>query len=373
MSGLMVYGRSARSRWIRQAGARLLCAALLLALLAGCAPAAVNQPAAKDQPAGVEPPAAAEPQDPGGQVMDLTFMAGYKPQANLPFVGVYAAQALGYFAEEGLNVTVEHSPGRGEHLQLVTSGRVQVTTQDAAVMLMRRADPGLPLVSIALTGQRGQQAFAALASSGMQTPKDWEGHTVGYKGTPPPDLMALIQAAGADPEKIELINVGFDPRLLTEGKVDVYPVYKNNEVYQIRSWGYDLTLWDAADYGVPTLGLTYVTSEETLAKQPEALRRFLRAAMRGIEYAKNNPDEAVSFVLEYTGPETDREHMRFMLDEELKDLESDLTRQYGIGWQTREQWQALHDMLVQYGAMQPTDVDAAFTTSLLAGDEVSKP
>lgn len=105
------------------------------------------------------------------------------------FVGAYVAKEKGFFEREGLDVTIEHSAGQGEHLQLLTVGKVQVTTQDAAVLLQRRADPGLPLVSIALIGQRGQQAYAALASSGLQTPKDWEGRTVGYKGTPRPTCL----------------------------------------------------------------------------------------------------------------------------------------------------------------------------------------
>jgi ABC-type nitrate/sulfonate/bicarbonate transport system substrate-binding protein len=297
--------------------------------------------------------------------LSMTFMAGYKPQANLPFVGVYVAQEKGFFAEENLSVTIEHSPGQGQHLQLTAAGKVQVTTQDAAVLLQRRADPGLPLVSIALIGQRGQQAFAALANSGMKTPKDWEGHTVGYKGTPPPDLFALMQAAGTDPAKVELVNVGFDPRLLTAGKVDVYPVFKSNEPFLIRSWGYDLTLWDAADYGVPTLGLTYVTSEETLKNQPEMLARFLRAALRGIAYAADHRDEAVEIVLKYAGPETNREHMRFMLDSELTDAVGPDTPAHGTGWQTLAQWQALAEMLQQHAGMPQVDAEKAFTTSVL--------
>lgn len=317
-------------------------------LISGCsAPAAPSNPSASLEP------------------LSMIFMPGYKPQASLPFVGAYVAQEKGFFADEALTVTIEHSPGRGEHLQLVSTGKVQVTTQDAAVMLMRRADPGLPLVSIALIGQRGQQAYAALADSGIQSPKDWEGRTVGYKGTPPPDLKALLAAAGADPSKVELVNVGFDPRLLTEKKVDVYPVFKSNEPYLIQSWGYEIVLWEAEDYGVPTLGLTYVTSEETLAQQPEVLRRFLRAALRGIAYAAENPDEAVEITLKYTGPETDAAHMRFMLDSELADANSDLTSENGIGWQTEEQWQALGDLLVESGAMQATDAAKAFTTTLL--------
>ncbi len=297
--------------------------------------------------------------------LSLTFMAGYKPQANLPFVGAYVAREKGFFEREGLEVTIEHSAGQGEHLQLLTAGKIQVTTQDAAVLLQRRADPGLPLVSIALIGQRGQQAYAALASSGLQTPKDWEGRTVGYKGTPPPDLFALLKAAGADAQKISLVNVGFDPRILTEGKVDVYPVFKSNEPYLIRSWGYELTLWDAADYGVPTLGLTYVTTESILQEQPEALRRFLKAALEGIRYAEQNPDEAIEIVLKYTGPQADPQHMRYMLESELRDAKSPLTDQHGYGWQTAEQWSALADMLVQAGIIDSIDVEKVFTTELL--------
>lgn len=319
---------------------------LLTSLLAACQPAII----------------APEPEQ-----LSLTFMAGYKPQANLPFVGVYVAEQQGYFTEENLQVTIEHSAGKGEHLQLLAAGKVQVTTQDAAILLQRRADPGLPLVSIALIGQRGQQAFAALASSGIESPKDWEGRLVGYKGTPPPDLAALLAAAGADIEKVELVNVGFDPRILTEGQVDIYPVFKSNEPYLIQSWGYELKLWSAEDYGVPALGLTYVTSEETLAQQPEALRRFLRAALRGIEYAREHPDEAVQAVLTYTGPETDPEHMRYMLEAELLDSESPLTDEFGLGWQTLEQWQALADLLVDYEIMKPLNVQGAFTTQLLPG------
>jgi ABC-type nitrate/sulfonate/bicarbonate transport system substrate-binding protein len=326
---------------------------ILLILLTAC------QAGGLGVAATATPTAAAAP-------LSMVFMPGYKPQADLPFVGVYVAEEKGFFAEQNLTVTIQPSPGQGQHLQLTAAGKVQVTTQDAAVMLQRRADPGLPLVSIALLGQRGQQAFAALASSGMKTPKDWEGKTVGYKGTPPPDLLALITASGADINKIKLINVGFDPRLLMEGKVDVYPVFNSNEPFQLRSWGADITLWQADDYGIPTLGLTYVTSDETLQKNPELLTRFLRGALKGIDYAAAHEDEAIQIVMKYAGPAADPKLMRFMFETELKDAQSDLTRAHGIGWQTAAQWQSLADMLHKENALTGTvDVNQAFTTKIL--------
>ena len=323
-------------------------------LLVGCAPSVIV----------VTPTPAAESQAPPQRA--LVFMAGYKPQANLPFVGAYVAQEKGFFRELGLDVTIQHSAGRGEHLQLLTAGKVHVTTQDAGVLLRRRADPGLPLVAIALIGQRGQQAFAALASSGLTTPKDWEGHKVGYKGTPPPDLFALMDAAEVDVERVELVNVGFDPRVLVQGLVDVYPVFKSNEPYLLRKWGYEVRLWDAADYGVPTLGLTYVTTPAIIEEDPERIARFLAATLRGIAYAEAHPDEAVEIVLKYAGPEADPDHMRFMLETELRDARSPITERYGLGWQTAAQWQALADTLLKYGALpRAIDVTEAFTTRFL--------
>jgi ABC-type nitrate/sulfonate/bicarbonate transport system substrate-binding protein len=321
---------------------------LFIFLLAACAPAAAS---------AVTPTSKT--------LTPFTFMAGYQPQADLPFVGVYVAKEKGFFEEEGLDVTIQHSTGSGSNLQLLAAGEIQVTTQDAAVLLQRRADPGLPLVSIALIGQKGQQAYAALQSSGFTSPKDWEGHTVGYKGTPPPDLFALLHAAGADPDKVDLVSVGYDPRLLTEGKVDVYPVFNSNEPYLIRSWGYNIDLWSAADYGLPSLGLTYVTSQDTLDSRADDLTHFLRAAFRGIDYAQRNPDEAIQIVMKYAGDQADPALQRFMMDIEMKDAQSPLTEQYGIGWQTLDQWQNLADMLAKYQAMPQVDASQAFTTQIL--------
>lgn len=321
-----------------------LIAVLLIALISPCVQACTETP----------------PQE------GLVFMAGYKPQANLPFVGVYMAQALGYFEEEGLNVEIQHSAGGGEHLQLLIAGKVQVTTQDAAVLLQRRADPGLPLVSIGLVGQRGQQAFVALNDTGIRSVEDWRGRRIGYKGTPPPDLLALMDAAGLSESDTELTNVGFDPRVLVEGMVDVYPVFTSNEPYMLRSWGYDVTLWEAADYGVPTLGLAYVTTEQLIDEDPDRLARFTRAALRGIAYAEAHPDEAIDIVMTYTGPDADRDHMRYMLETEAEMAHSEVTDAHGLGWQTMAQWQALMDSLETYGAItKPLDVGTIFTTQFL--------
>ncbi|HWO93808.1 MAG TPA: ABC transporter substrate-binding protein, partial [Dehalococcoidia bacterium] len=205
----------------------------------------------------------------------MTFLAGFRPQANLPFVGAYVAQENGYFEEEGLDVTIEHSEGGPSNLQLVAQGRVQVTTADAAILLQRRADPGLPIVAIALIGQRGQQGWATLADAGLDSPADWAGKRVGYRNVIPPDLPAILDANGLSLADVEATDIGFQPpQLLVEGIVDVYPVFLSNEPDTIRRvLGREVRVVSAADYGVPTLGLTYVASEEYAQEHADELSR----------------------------------------------------------------------------------------------------
>lgn len=87
----------------------------------------------------------------------------------------------------------------------------------------------------------------------------------------------------------------------------------------------------------------------------------MRAALKGINYAAQNLDEAVQIVLKYAGPETNPAHMKAMLLAEL----TDASTPNDIGWQSIEQWQALADMLAQYNALPAgVDVSAAFDTSV---------
>ena len=297
----------------------------------------------------------------------VVFMAGFKPQANLPFVAAYVAQEEGFFEEQGLEVDILHST-RGQHLQLLLAGDVDFTTAAAAAVLKRRSDPEVPIVAIALFGQRGQQAYMALRRSGIESLDDWEGRTFGYKTSVPPDYLAMLGAAGVDRSTIREVNAGFDPRVLTEGKVDVLAVFKSNEPYIVRNLpdsSFELNMWDPADFGVPTMGLTYIARQETVDGNPDVTERFLKATLKGIEYIIDNPDGALDTVMEYA-PDEDRDHMRFMLEAELADAVSDLTDSFGVGWMTEGQWQELYDHLVEYEAIEKTfDFRDAYYTGFL--------
>lgn len=294
----------------------------------------------------------------------VVFMNGYKPQANLPVTAVYIAQEKGFFAEQGLDVEIHHATS-GEHVQLLMAGDVDFATADAASVLKRRADPGLPIVALALFGQRGQQGFIARADSGIVTPNDWEGKTFGYKVSIPPDYLAIVDAAQVDRSAVQEVRVGFDPRVLTEQQVDILAIFKSNEPNLIRRMGFNVTLWDPADYGVPTMGLTYITHEEIANSESDKVERFLKATLKGLEYARDNREETIEIVLKYA-PDENPAHQRFMLDTEFEDAVSPLTDARGLGQMSAEQWQSLYEHLIEHDALaKPFDYNDAFTTDFL--------
>lgn len=281
---------------------------------------------------------------------DVVFMAGFRPQANLPFVAVYVAEAQGFFADEGLNVDIRHSSG-GEHLQLLLEGEVDFITGTAAQVVRHRSED-LPLRAIALFGQRGDQGYVARAGEGIEGPADFEGHSVGFKGgVVPAELLALLASVGLTEDDVQLQAVGFDPRVFTEGQVDVYPVFLNNEPDTIRGIGVDIEVIDPHDFGVPTLGLTMLARDETVRDDPELVDRFLRASMRGALYAAEHIDEAVEATLVYAEG-ADPEHQRFLLEQDLAAAQ----RADGMGRSDLEQWRALADLLLEHGIIE-RDVD----------------
>lgn len=316
------------------------------------------------------PPAPAAPSTAGASTATpmpapakVTFMAGFRPQANLPFVAAYVAKEQGFFADENLEVEIRHSSGADEHLKFLLEGSVQFTTGTAAQALRRSSD-GLPVVAVALYGQRGDQGYVARADSGIKTPKDLKGRTVGFKsGVVPAELDGMLASAGLKREDVKLVSVGFDVRAFIEKQVEVYPVFLNNEPFAVRKAGVEVNVLDPADFGVPALGLTTLVNRETLTKDPALVERYLRATLRAVAWTQAHPDEAVQVVLKYA-PGADPAQQRFLLDEDLKAAR----RPDGIGRSSKEQWQALADTLVKYQVLpKAPDVTRAFDNRLVDG------
>ena len=296
----------------------------------------------------------------------IVFMAGYKPQANLPFAVAYVAKEKGFFEEQNLDVEILHA-NTGEHLQMLMVGEVDYTTAAAESVLKRRSsvEPEIPIVALALFGQNSQQSYVALEESNIKTPKDWEGRTFGYKISVPPNYLAILDANDVNRNQINEVRVGFDPRVLTEGKVDILAVFKSNEPNTLRKLGFGIVEWSSDEYEIPGMGLTYITTQETVDSKKDVTRRFLTATMKSLYYVIDNPEEALGIVMEYA-PNADREHQRFMLNTEIADSFGPITELNGLGSMADYQWKELYEHLLDHNVLNaPFDYTNAFTTEFL--------
>lgn len=353
------------SSWLRLGRLRASVLVLILgAVVASCSNASAPRTApttgaSSGAPATSGPAASPTPYSPPRKV---TFMAGFRPQANLPFVAVYLAKSKGFFAEEGLDVDIQHSSG-SEHLRLILEKKIDFTTGTAAQVVRRRYED-LPLRAVALFGQRGDQGYVVRADSGIKGPADFRGKRVGFKsGVVPTELKAMLAAAGVPESDVKLQAVGFDARVFTEGQVDVFPVFISNEPFAIRKTGLQVNVLDPQDFGVATLGLTLLAHEDSIRDDPEFVRRFLRATMRGALYAAAHVDEGVQATLAYANG-ADPEAQRFLLETDLATAK----RTDGMGRADLGQWRALEEVMRRYDVIdRPVDVATAWDGSLIDG------
>ena len=222
-----------------------------------------------------------------------------------------------------------------------------------------------------LFGQRGDFGYAVLNSSGIASPADFAGRNVGFKGIVQAEFHAMLAAHGLTTDDMEMIDVGFNPVVLVEQQVEVYPVFLSNEPDTLtRNLNQEITVFEAADYGVPTLGVVYLVSEAFLEDDTnrEKLERFLRATARAFEFAVDDPAAAIESTAKFLAddPPPDLIHERFILDTEIENALSDLTRANGVGWFTQQQFRALTDVLIEYGALEnDVDLERALDRSFL--------
>ena len=175
----------------------------------------------------------------------------------------------------------------------------------------------------------------------------------------------MLKVNEVDRSRISEVNAGFDPRVLTERRVDILAVFKSNAPDTIRNLGFELQVWDPEDYGVPSMGLTYITRRDLVEEDPELVEAFLKATLKGLHHASGHLDDALDIVLKYA-PNQKREHQRFMLETELRDAVSPLTDENGLGWMTEAQWGGLYRRLLEFEALpRPFDFRTAYTDRFL--------
>ena len=167
---------------------------------------------------------------------------------------------------------------------------------------------------------------------------------------------------GLDPDTVRELDVGYDLSPFLAGEVDIYPGYITNEVLTARKQGYEVKLILPGDYGVHLYGDTLVTTDQSTEENPDLVLRFLRATLRGWQWAIENPEEAGPLALKYDS-ELDAAHQVAQMEAFVPLVH---TGEDHIGWMKGEVWQGIYDILAQQGLLDEVfDVEDVYTMEFL--------
>lgn len=290
----------------------------------------------------------------------LRLPMGYIP--SVQYASFYVADAKGYFAEEGLALEYDYL-FETNGVQLVGSGELPFAVVSGEQVLLARAQ-SLPVRYVMAWFQEFPVAVIAKTETGISAPADLVGKTVGVpalEGASYIGLLAMLDGAGVDVEDLTLQNVGFNQvAALEAGQVDAVVVYANNEPIRLAAQGMRLNTIKVSDYAsLAANGI--LTNEATLAEDPELVRGFLRALMRGLEDALADPEGTYAIVKQYVEGLTDD-----ALEQQVLAATMEMWRAERLGFSRPEAWETMQATMLASGLLAaPQDLALTYTNDFL--------
>lgn len=276
--------------------------ALTAGPLTGCAPA--------DPGAGPADPGAAGSARFGVASQRLAWVK------NTQFAGSFLADRNGYYTDEGFSGAELVSGGptappiESDVLDRTFAGVSQVAGVSAAIT------EGAPLKIIGAVYHRNASCVLSMSDRPIRAPEDLYGKTIGASSSGEPLWRLFLASLGLDASRITTVPVQGDPIGMTEGEIDGYFGYTNNQPIELRHQGFEIDEMLCADVGFPLVGQTYVTTQENIDRHRDKVKAFLRAEIRGWRDVLADPHLATAVTVDEYGrdlglnPETTLEACR---------------------------------------------------------------
>jgi len=232
------------------------------------------------------------------QLKELRVRLDWSPWA--PHAAFYAAEEQGYFSEEKLKVKLYVPPDPEATIKFVASGQddIGVTYMTDTAFALEK---GFKVVSIGALVPHPLNCIMTLKKSGIDKPSNLKGKIIGITGVPSDSafLDGVLSRNGVQKGSYKLVNIGFNLAMaLKSGNVDaIVGAYWPWEGIKLQQEGYPVNVIKLQDYGVPDYyELILVARAEMGEKDPDTLRKFLRACIRGQEFVFQNPEKAVEIL-----------------------------------------------------------------------------
>ena len=280
---------------------------------------------------------------------------------HVPF---YYGKDKGYYAAEGIDLTINEGRGSANTVQVVAAGSDTFGLADSSSVVLT-ASKGADVKSVMSLLNTTGFSVVSLADAPIKTPKDLEGKKVAV--TPGDPLGQLLQAVckanSVDCAKVSMVQVDPAAKVVTvlEKKTDALLGGADDQYFLIKYKGGNPVAMRYADWGANIVGMTIMTSGETIKKSPDLVKRFVRASVKSWEEAKKNPGAAVDAAMK-AKPDLNRQSTldQLMVDIDLLDSKNSRGK---IGWGAQADWEQTLAILKNYRELQTTQPWTAFHTN----------
>ncbi|HEY1722495.1 MAG TPA: ABC transporter substrate-binding protein [Magnetospirillaceae bacterium] len=260
------------------------------------------------------------------------FTVQMKWVADAQFAGYYVAAAKGFYKDAGLDVTIKAGGPDIAPEQVIAAGGADAIVDWMPAALAAR-DKGEPLVNIAQVFQKSGLMLTCRKDSGIKIPADFKGKTLGvwFYGNEYPFMAWMnklhLSTSGANPD-VKVLKQDFNVDPILQKQAACISTMSYNEYPQILESGQlkadDLLVFKYQDQGVAVLEDGLYTLEKNIKDKAEEakLAKFVKASMKGWDYAVKNQAEAVDIVMKAdTTGAIKKEHQVTMMAEVAKLVE----------------------------------------------------
>jgi len=277
---------------------------------------------------------------------------------------VFAAQEFGWFKEHGLDFEFVTGAGGGEALRHLLAGNVDFAFTNVEPVLFG-VEQGAQVQVVYNIYPKNVFNVVSLKSRNITRPQDLKGKRIGVysmaSGTRH-NLLVILHSVGLRESDVEVVSTGvLNFGSLMEGRVDATAATDTGLwAAEQKGLGEVNVMW-ARDYlDIPTD--VFVVRAETAQKQPDLVKRFLRAYRKGSQWMLDHPEKAAELAVKYA---TDGQDVRRNLEIiKLRNAStvSEGTKQHGLGWFDIEVLKRVEKTFLDLGLLKKrVDVETLFT------------
>ena len=226
---------------------------------------------------------------------------------NTSVVGDLYTDVHGFFADQGLQVTIKEGGPERDAIKEIELGHAQFGVASAD-QVIRALSKGAPVAVISQLFQTNPlQWIYRPERIRIERPEDLKGKTIGitYGGNDETIMRALLAKYNIMDNEVKFFSVRYDYTPFYEEKVDLWPVYQNAEGIvigeKLRMAGEEVKFFNPDAFGIRFVANSVITTEYMLKERPGTVRKFTHALLQGWREALDpkNEEKAVATIHEF--------------------------------------------------------------------------